>query len=139
MAIGRESSRLSCCLHETTRRSKAEPRACSNLLGWGQDTRGALAPCSRFLLSRPARRDLCIEDEDECRELRRLDLEIATRDYRTQGLAEKAKAGLQDIYKIRSEEKKSLDGVTPKRRFESLVGRGHRFASDRSGEKACQC
>src|SRR5712691_11384469 len=37
--------------------------------------------------------DLRIEFEDECRELRRLDLEIATRDYRPQGLAEKAKAG----------------------------------------------
>src|SRR5438132_11408329 len=30
--------------------------------------------------------DLRIEYEDECRELRRLDLEIATRDYRPQGL-----------------------------------------------------
>ncbi len=37
--------------------------------------------------------DLRIEYEDESRELRRLDLEIATRDYRPQGLAEKAKAG----------------------------------------------
>ncbi|TMQ31070.1 MAG: hypothetical protein E6K65_02760 [Nitrospirae bacterium] len=37
--------------------------------------------------------DLRIEYEDECRDLRRLDLEIATRDYRPQGLAEKAKAG----------------------------------------------
>ena len=37
--------------------------------------------------------DLRIEYEDECREIRRLDLEIATRDYRPQGLAEKAKAG----------------------------------------------
>lgn len=37
--------------------------------------------------------DLRIEYEDECRELRRLDLEIATRDYRPQGLTEKAKAG----------------------------------------------
>jgi hypothetical protein len=37
--------------------------------------------------------DLRIEYVDECRELRRLDLEIATRDYRPQGLAEKAKAG----------------------------------------------
>ena len=37
--------------------------------------------------------DLRIEYEDECRELRRLNLEIATRDYRPQGLAEKAKAG----------------------------------------------
>ena len=37
--------------------------------------------------------DLRIEYEDECRELRRLDLEIATRDYRARGLAEKAKAG----------------------------------------------
>src|SRR6266481_6818185 len=36
--------------------------------------------------------DLRIEYEDECRELRRLDLEIATRDYRPQELAEKAKA-----------------------------------------------
>ena len=39
--------------------------------------------------------DLRIEYEDECRELRRLDLEIATRDYRPQELAEKAKAGFQ--------------------------------------------
>jgi len=39
--------------------------------------------------------DLRIEYEDECRELRRLDLEIATRDYRPQGLAEKAKARFQ--------------------------------------------
>jgi len=38
--------------------------------------------------------DLRIEYEDECRELRRLDLEIATRDY-PQGLAEKAKAGFR--------------------------------------------
>src|SRR5258708_30834295 len=37
--------------------------------------------------------DLRIEYEDECREIRRLYLEIATRDYRPQGLAEKAKAG----------------------------------------------
>ncbi len=37
--------------------------------------------------------DLRIEYEDECRELRRLDLEIVTRDYRPHGLAEKAKAG----------------------------------------------
>ena len=37
--------------------------------------------------------DLRIEYEDECRDLRRLDLEMATRDYRPQGLAEKAKAG----------------------------------------------
>jgi hypothetical protein len=37
--------------------------------------------------------DLRIEYEDECRNLERLDLEIATRDYRPQGLAEKAKAG----------------------------------------------
>lgn len=37
--------------------------------------------------------DLRIEYEDDCRNLQRLDLEIATRDYRAQGLAEKAKAG----------------------------------------------
>jgi hypothetical protein len=37
--------------------------------------------------------DLRIEYEDECRDLHRLDLEIATRDYRPHGLAEKAKAG----------------------------------------------
>jgi len=37
--------------------------------------------------------DLRIEYEDECRNLERLDLEIATRDYRARGLAEKAKAG----------------------------------------------
>src|SRR6267143_506207 len=51
--------------------------------------------------------DLRIEYEDECRELRRLDLEIATRDYRPQGLAEKAQAGFhlfarqQDHAKLR--------------------------------------
>ncbi len=56
--------------------------------------------------------DLRIEYEDECRELRRLDLEIATRDYRPQGLAEKAKAGFhlfarqQDHPKLR----RVLDG-----------------------------
>ena len=37
--------------------------------------------------------DLRIEYEDDCRNLERLDLEIATRDYRPQGLSEKAKAG----------------------------------------------
>lgn len=37
--------------------------------------------------------DLRIEYEDECRDLHRLDLEVATRDYRPQGLGEKAKAG----------------------------------------------
>jgi hypothetical protein len=37
--------------------------------------------------------DLRIEYEDESREIHRLDLEIATRDYRPQGLAEKARAG----------------------------------------------
>ena len=37
--------------------------------------------------------DLRIEYEDDCRDVRRLDLEIATRDYRPQGLGEKAKAG----------------------------------------------
>jgi len=37
--------------------------------------------------------DLRIEYEDECRNLERLDLEIATRDYRARGLAEKTKAG----------------------------------------------
>ena len=37
--------------------------------------------------------DLRIEYEDDCRNLERLDLEIATRDYRSQGLTEKAKAG----------------------------------------------
>jgi len=51
--------------------------------------------------------DLRIEYEDECRELRRLDLEIATRDYRPQGLGDKAKAGFhlfarqQDHAKLR--------------------------------------
>jgi hypothetical protein len=51
--------------------------------------------------------DLRIEYEDECRELRHLDLEIATRDYRPQGLREKAKAGFhlfareQDHAKLR--------------------------------------
>lgn len=37
--------------------------------------------------------DMRIEYEDECRDIHRLDLEIATRDYRPQGLGEKAKAG----------------------------------------------
>jgi hypothetical protein len=37
--------------------------------------------------------DLRIEYEDDCRNVRRLDLEIATRDYRPQGLSEKARAG----------------------------------------------
>jgi hypothetical protein len=51
--------------------------------------------------------DLRIEYEDECREVRRLDLEITTRDYRPQGLGEKAKAGFhmfarqQDHAKLR--------------------------------------
>jgi hypothetical protein len=39
--------------------------------------------------------DLRIEYEDDCRDIRRLDLEVATRDYRPQGLSEKAKAGFQ--------------------------------------------
>ncbi len=37
--------------------------------------------------------DLRIEYEDECRDVHRLDLEVATPDYRPQGLGEKAKAG----------------------------------------------
>jgi hypothetical protein len=51
--------------------------------------------------------DLRVEYEDECRDVRRLDLEIATRDYRPQGLGEKAKAGFhmfarqQDHAKLR--------------------------------------
>jgi hypothetical protein len=51
--------------------------------------------------------DLRIEYEDECRDIHRLDLEIATRDYRPHGLAEKAKAGFhlfarpQDLPKLR--------------------------------------
>jgi hypothetical protein len=51
--------------------------------------------------------DLRIEYEDDCRDVRRLDLEIATRDYRPQGLCEKAKAGFhmfarqQDHAKLR--------------------------------------
>ncbi|MFZ0521031.1 MAG: hypothetical protein WAN14_20730 [Candidatus Acidiferrales bacterium] len=51
--------------------------------------------------------DLRIEYEDNCREIRRLDLEVATRDYRPQGLGEKAKAGFhlfarqQDHSKLR--------------------------------------
>jgi hypothetical protein len=51
--------------------------------------------------------DLRIEFEDDCREVRRLDLEIATRDYRPQGLGKKAKAGFhmfarqQDHAKLR--------------------------------------
>jgi len=51
--------------------------------------------------------DLRVEYEDECRDVRCLDLEIATRDYRPQGLGEKAKAGFhmfarqQDHAKLR--------------------------------------
>jgi len=51
--------------------------------------------------------DLRIEYEDDCRDVHRLDLEIATRDYRPQGLSEKAKAGFhmfahqQDHAKLR--------------------------------------
>ncbi len=51
--------------------------------------------------------DLRIEYEDDCRDVRHLDLEIATRDYRPQGLGEKAKAGFhmfarqQDHAKLR--------------------------------------
>jgi hypothetical protein len=51
--------------------------------------------------------DLRIEYEDDCRDVRRLDLEIATRDYRPQGLGEKAEAGFhmfarqQDHAKLR--------------------------------------
>lgn len=51
--------------------------------------------------------DLRIEYEDDCRDVHRLDLEIATRDYRPQGLSEKAKAGFhmfarqQDQAKLR--------------------------------------
>jgi hypothetical protein len=51
--------------------------------------------------------DLRIEYEDDCRDVRCLDLEIATRDYRSQGLGEKAKAGFhmfarqQDQAKLR--------------------------------------
>jgi len=51
--------------------------------------------------------DLRVEYEDDCRDVRRLDLEIATRDYRPQGLGEKAKAGFhmfarrQDHAKLR--------------------------------------
>ncbi len=51
--------------------------------------------------------DLRIEYEDDCREIRRLDFEVATRDYRPQGLGEKAKAGFhlfarqQDHIKLR--------------------------------------
>jgi hypothetical protein len=51
--------------------------------------------------------DLRIEYEDDCRDVRRLDLEIATRDYRPKGLGEKAKAGFhmfarqQDHAKLR--------------------------------------
>ena len=51
--------------------------------------------------------DLRIEYEDDCRDVCRLDLEIATRDYRPQGLGEKAKAGFhmfarqQDHAKLR--------------------------------------
>ena len=51
--------------------------------------------------------DLRIEYEDDCRDVHRLDLEIATRDYRPQGVGEKAKAGFhmfarqQDHAKLR--------------------------------------
>ena len=51
--------------------------------------------------------DLRIEYEGDCRDVRHLDLEIATRDYRPQGLGEKAKAGFhmfarqQDHAKLR--------------------------------------
>jgi hypothetical protein len=51
--------------------------------------------------------DLRIEYEDDCREVCRLDLEIATRDYRPKGLGEKARAGFhmfarqQDHAKLR--------------------------------------
>ncbi len=51
--------------------------------------------------------DLRIEYEDDCRDVHLLDLEIATRDYRPQGLGEKAKAGFhmfarqQDHAKLR--------------------------------------
>jgi len=51
--------------------------------------------------------DLRIEYEDDCRDVRRLDLEIATRDYRPQGLDEKARTGFhmfarqQDHAKLR--------------------------------------
>jgi hypothetical protein len=51
--------------------------------------------------------DLRIEYEDDCRDVHRLDLEIATRDYRPQGLSEKARAGFhmfarqQDHAKLR--------------------------------------
>lgn len=51
--------------------------------------------------------DLRIEYEDDCRDVHRLDLEIATRDYRPQGLSEKTKAGFhmfahqQDHAKLR--------------------------------------
>ena len=51
--------------------------------------------------------DLRIEYEDNCRDVHHLDLEIATRDYRPQGLGEKAKAGFhmfarqQDHAKLR--------------------------------------
>src|SRR5260221_11468981 len=51
--------------------------------------------------------DLRIEYEDDCRDVRCLDLEIATRDYRPQGLSEKAKPGFhmfarqQDHAKLR--------------------------------------
>jgi integrase len=37
--------------------------------------------------------DLRIEYEDDCRDVHRLDLEIATRDYRPQGLGEKGASG----------------------------------------------
>ena len=37
--------------------------------------------------------DLRVEYEDDTQDIRHVDLEIATRDYRPQGLCEKAKAG----------------------------------------------
>jgi hypothetical protein len=49
--------------------------------------------------------DLRVEYEDDCREIRRLDLEVATRDYRPQGLGEKVKAGFQLFARQQDHEK----------------------------------
>jgi hypothetical protein len=45
-----------------TSTQQAEPSPCFNLLGQCQDTLGALAPCSGFLPSRPARRPSAVHD-----------------------------------------------------------------------------
>src|SRR5208283_2476513 len=46
----------------STLTEQAEPSPCFNPLGLCQDTLGALAPCSGFLPSRPARRPSAVHD-----------------------------------------------------------------------------